>query len=138
MQPSRLEQRMGMRRAQRSKASVARTSTSSGIGGKHTASSAAPGALMPCVQPRMRSLLKGRNEGHPHSDQSQRMVVCWSIVTHIVSWLALGRLAVETGHYVVCCDFEGRKINFANSKTLVGRSVSRPTVARVTFDLPEC
>ena len=29
------------------------------------------------------------------------------------------------------------KINFTNSKTLVGRSVSRPTVTRVTFDLPE-
>ena len=33
-----------------------------------------------------------------------------------------------------CCDLSGRKINFTNSKTLV----SRATVTRVTFDLPEC
>ena len=32
------------------------------------------------------------------------------------------------------CDLQGRKIDFTNSKTLV----SRPTVTRVTFDLPEC
>ena len=36
---------------------------------------------------------------------------------------------------VIFCDLQGRKINyFTNSKTLV----SRPTVTRVTFDLPEC
>ena len=33
----------------------------------------------------------------------------------------------------VVCDLQGRKINFTNSKTLV----SRPTVTRVTFDVPE-
>ena len=32
----------------------------------------------------------------------------------------------------------GRKINFTNSKTLVGWWMSRPIVPRVTFDLPEC
>ena len=37
-----------------------------------------------------------------------------------------------------CCDLRGRKINIGNSKTLVGWLVSRPTVTRVTFDLPEC
>ena len=31
----------------------------------------------------------------------------------------------------------GRNINFTNWKTLVGRSASRPTVLRVTFDLPQ-
>ena len=36
------------------------------------------------------------------------------------------------------CDFLGRKINFTNSKTLVGWCMSRPTVTRVTFDLSEC
>ena len=34
--------------------------------------------------------------------------------------------------YTFCCDLQGRRINFTNSKTLV----SRPTVTRV--DLPEC
>ena len=37
-----------------------------------------------------------------------------------------------------CCDLQGRKINFTNLKTLVRRSVSRPSVTSVTFDLPEC
>ena len=37
-----------------------------------------------------------------------------------------------------CCDLQGRKINFTNLKTLVRRSLSRPSVTRVTFDLPEC
>ena len=37
------------------------------------------------------------------------------------------------------CDFQGRKINFAISRPLVDVAVvSRPTVTRVTFDLPEC
>ena len=35
------------------------------------------------------------------------------------------------------CDLWGRKINFTNSKTLVGWWVSRPTVTRVTLDWPE-
>ena len=37
-----------------------------------------------------------------------------------------------------CCDFWGREIYFTSSKTLVGWSVSRPTVTRVTLDLAEC
>ena len=36
------------------------------------------------------------------------------------------------------CDLQGRKINFTNSQSLVGWSMSRPTVSRVTVDLPEC
>ena len=32
----------------------------------------------------------------------------------------------------------GRKINFTNSKTLVGWWMSRQTVTRVTSNLPEC
>ena len=44
---------------------------------------------------------------------------------------------VEQQH-IICCDLQNRKIYFKKSKTLVGRSVSRPTVTRVTFDLPEC
>ena len=40
-------------------------------------------------------------------------------------------------HRMFYCDLWGRKINFTNSETLVGWSVSRPTVPRVTFDLPE-
>ena len=42
---------------------------------------------------------------------------------------------------VVVCDLQGRKINFTDWKTLVGWLVgwlvSRPTVTRVTLDLPE-
>ena len=36
----------------------------------------------------------------------------------------------------VDCGLHGRKINFTNSKTLVG--VATPTATRVTFDLPDC
>ena len=36
------------------------------------------------------------------------------------------------------CDLQGRKINFTNSETLAGWWMLRPTVTRVTFDLPEC
>ena len=39
--------------------------------------------------------------------------------------------------FVLCCDLQGRKINFTNSKTLVGWSMSRSTVPRVAFHLPE-
>ena len=35
------------------------------------------------------------------------------------------------------CDFQGRKSNFTNSKTLVGRCRDRPSRA-LPFDLPEC
>ena len=43
---------------------------------------------------------------------------------------------VDGGTYF--CDLQGGKVNFTNSKTLVGWLVSRPTVTRVTLDLPEC
>ena len=39
---------------------------------------------------------------------------------------------------IIVATFQGRKINFTKSKTLVGWSMSRPTVTRVTSDLPEC
>ena len=38
----------------------------------------------------------------------------------------------------VAIPLRGRKINFTNSKNFVGWSESRRTVARVSFDLPEC
>ena len=45
---------------------------------------------------------------------------------------------MRVNNKVIGCDLQGRKINFTNSKTLVGWSVSRPRVTQVTFDLPEC
>ena len=50
-----------------------------------------------------------------------------------------GRLHdLDKDEAAISCDLYGREIHFTNSKTLVGWSMSRPTVTRVAFDLPEC
>ena len=43
-------------------------------------------------------------------------------------------ITVQREREEVCCDLWGHKKNFTDSNTLV----SRPTVTRVTFDLPRC
>ena len=47
------------------------------------------------------------------------------------------RKRCSDGMEKIVCDLQGRRMNFTNSKTLVGWSVSRPTVTRVASDLPE-
>ena len=54
------------------------------------------------------------------------------LVFHFYSFLLFSCM------FSVCCDIQGRKIYYTNSKTLVGWSVSRPAVLRVMKNFHLC